>query len=405
MVTELILLFTLIAIAIGYIPRFRMNRTTIALVGATALMVTGGIKYDAALKAINLDTIILLFSMMIINANFSVSGFFGLVSQKIIKYANTPKKLLFIIIFTSGLLASILLNDTVSIMFTPIVIMVLINLKRDPIPYLLGLGMAANIGSAMTPVGNPQNMLIASYSGITFLNFVSPLLFVSIVSLYLLYFLIQIFFKNEFSDENIDQIEISSVRIYKPLLIKSTVATLIMISLFLFHFSVSYAALIAASILLFTRRIKPERVFKEIDWSLLVFFSTLFVVTATVETTGIGEKLYTVFKNFIFVNIFSFSFAMMIFSNIVSNVPAVMLFSPFLKTLNNGYEFWIAAAMSSTFAGNLTIIGSVANIIVVEIAAKNGIKISFMQFFKVGILVTILTTLIGSLWLMFIFYR
>jgi len=382
-----------------------MNRTTIALVGATALMVTGGIKYDAALKAINLDTIILLFSMMIINANFSVSGFFGLVSQKIIKYANTPKKLLFIIIFTSGLLASILLNDTVSIMFTPIVIMVLINLKRDPIPYLLGLGMAANIGSAMTPVGNPQNMLIASYSGITFLNFVSPLLFVSIVSLYLLYFLIQIFFKNEFSDENIDQIEISSVRIYKPLLIKSTVATLIMISLFLFHFSVSYAALIAASILLFTRRIKPERVFKEIDWSLLVFFSTLFVVTATVETTGIGEKLYTVFKNFIFVNIFSFSFAMMIFSNIVSNVPAVMLFSPFLKTLNNGYEFWIAAAMSSTFAGNLTIIGSVANIIVVEIAAKNGIKISFMQFFKVGILVTILTTLIGSLWLMFIFYR
>jgi Na+/H+ antiporter NhaD/arsenite permease-like protein len=405
MVTELILLFTLIAIAIGYIPRFRMNRTTIALVGATALMVTGGIKYDAALKAINLDTIILLFSMMIINANFSVSGFFGLVSQKIIKYANTPKKLLFIIIFTSGLLASILLNDTVSIMFTPIVIMVLINLKRDPIPYLLGLGMAANIGSAMTPVGNPQNMLIASYSGITFLNFVSPLLFVSIVSLYLLYFLIQIFFKNEFSDENIDQIEISSVRIYKPLLIKSTVATLIMISLFLFHFSVSYAALIAASILLFTRRIKPERVFKEIDWSLLVFFSALFVVTATVETTGIGEKLYTVFKNFIFVNIFSFSFAMMIFSNIVSNVPAVMLFSPFLKTLNNGYEFWIAAAMSSTFAGNLTIIGSVANIIVVEIAAKNGIKISFMQFFKVGILVTILTTLIGSLWLMFIFYR
>jgi len=382
-----------------------MNRTTIALVGATALMVTGGIKYDAALKAINLDTIILLFSMMIINANFSVSGFFGLVSQKIIKYANTPKKLLFIIIFTSGLLASILLNDTVSIMFTPIVIMVLINLKRDPIPYLLGLGMAANIGSAMTPVGNPQNMLIASYSGITFLNFVSPLLFVSIVSLYLLYFLIQIFFKNEFSDENIDQIEISSVRIYKPLLIKSTVATLIMISLFLFHFSVSYAALIAASILLFTRRIKPERVFKEIDWSLLVFFSALFVVTATVETTGIGEKLYTVFKNFIFVNIFSFSFAMMIFSNIVSNVPAVMLFSPFLKTLNNGYEFWIAAAMSSTFAGNLTIIGSVANIIVVEITAKNGIKISFMQFFKVGILVTILTTLIGSLWLMFIFYR
>lgn len=403
MLPKLILIATLIAIAVGYIPKFRMNRTTIALVGATALIVTGGIDYEKALKAINLDTIILLFSMMIINANFSVSGFFGLVAQKIIKYADTPKKLLLIVIFTSGLLSSILLNDTVAIMFTPIVILVLINLKRDPIPYLLGLGMAANIGSAMTPVGNPQNMLIASYSGITFLKFIAPLFAVSVISLITLYFILIFFFKKEFSDSKIELIDVERKRVFKPLLIKSSIATMIMILLFLLHFPVSYAALIAASILLFTRRIKPERVFREIDWSLLVFFSALFVVTSTVETTGVGESLYDIFKNFIFVNIFSFSFSMAVLSNVVSNVPAVMLFAPFLNSLTNSYEFWITAAMSSTFAGNLTIIGSVANIIVVEIATKNGIKINFMQFFRVGIMVTTITIAIGSIWLAWVF--
>lgn len=403
MLPKLILIATLIAIAVGYIPKFRMNRTTIALVGATALIVTGGIDYEKALKAINLDTIILLFSMMIINANFSVSGFFGLVAQKIIKYADTPKKLLLIVIFTSGLLSSILLNDTVAIMFTPIVILVLLNLKRDPIPYLLGLGMAANIGSAMTPVGNPQNMLIASYSGITFLKFIAPLFAVSVISLITLYFILIFFFKKEFSDSKIELIDVERKRVFKPLLIKSSIATMIMILLFLLHFPVSYAALIAASILLFTRRIKPERVFREIDWSLLVFFSALFVVTSTVETTGVGERLYDIFKNFIFVNIFSFSFSMAVLSNVVSNVPAVMLFAPFLNSLTNSYEFWITAAMSSTFAGNLTIIGSVANIIVVEIATKNGIKINFMQFFRVGIMVTTITIAIGSIWLAWVF--
>lgn len=402
MLPKIILFLTLVAIAVGYIPRFKMNRTTIALVGGVFLIVSGGIGYDAALRSINLDTIVLLFSMMIINANFGISGFFGIVSQKIIKFADTPKKLLLVIIFTSGLLSSILLNDTIAIMFTPIAIMVLLNLKRDPVPYLLGLGMASNIGSAMTPVGNPQNMLIASFSGLTFIKFITPLFFVSIGSLVFLYIILLLFFKEEFKDTRISSADIPKFRVYRPLLFKTLASTIVMIILFLLHFPISYSSLIAASILLFTRRIKPSRVFREIDWSLLVFFSSLFVVTSAVETTGIGEKLYLLFKNFIFLNIFSFSFAMGVFSNIVSNVPAVMLFAPFIKSLGNSYEYWITAAMSSTFAGNFTIIGSVANIIVVEIAAKNGIKISFIQFFKVGSIVTIITILTGSLWLSWI---
>ncbi|MCX8083631.1 MAG: anion transporter [Calditerrivibrio sp.] len=403
MIVTILLICSLTAIAIGYIPKFRMNRTTIALVSATFLVVTGGIGYEDAIKSIHFDTIILLFSMMIINANFGVSGFFNLISMTIIKRAKTPKKLLFIIIFTSGLLSSLLLNDTVAIMFTPIVINMLAKLNRNPIPYLIGLGMATNIGSAMTPIGNPQNMLIASYSGMSFIDFVTPLFAVSIVSLFVLYYVIMFFYKDEFNNIEIVPLEFERIRLYKPLLIKSIIATSIMLVMFFLKFSVAYSALVAAAILLFTRRIKPERVFREIDWSLLVFFSSLFVITTTVQSSGLGDKLYHIFKNYIFSGITPFSISMALFSNIVSNVPAVMLFSPFIKTIENPYQYWIIAAMSSTFAGNLTIIGSVANIIVVELALKHGIKINFTNFFKTGVVITITTISIGVIWLNIIF--
>ncbi|BAI80649.1 citrate transporter [Deferribacter desulfuricans SSM1] len=403
MLPKIILAFTLVAIGIGYFPKFRMNRTTIALVGATFLIITGGISYKSALKSINLDTLVLLFSMMIVNAHFVISGFSELITHKIIKYANTPKKLLFIIIFSSGLLSAILLNDTIVIMFTPITISILISLKRNPIPYLLGLGMAANIGSAITPVGNPQNMLIASYSGLKFLDFVIPLFIVSIISLFILYFTLLLFFRKEFTEREIIHQYIPNFKIYKPVLLKFILTTIVMFILFLFRYPVSYSALIAASIFLFTRRIKPEKIFQKIDWSLLVLFSSLFVITSSVETTGISKTIYLLYNKYMFTNMYLFSFSIAILSNIVSNVPAVMLFAPFIKSIGNSHEYWITAAMASTFAGNLTILGSIANIIVLEIALKKGIKITFMQFFKIGIVVTIITLLVGIAWLDLIF--
>ncbi len=399
MFAGIIITLILIAIAFGHIPTLKMNRATIAFVGAVLLIGVGILNYENALKSIELHTLALLLSMMIINANFSVSGFFDLVSSKILKIADSPKKLLFLLIFASGYLSSLLLNDTVVIMFTPIVLQMLLLVKRNPIPYLIALGLSANIGSAMTPIGNPQNILIAGYSKISFLNFLKPLFLVSTFSLFITYFTIIAFYRKEFdSSKFVIEGEIN-FRIYSPLLIKSILALSIVLALSLMEFDISLSALAGASILLVTRRIKPERVFKEIDWALLLFFTSLFVITGAIVHTGIDKKLFSVFEDIIFQNYITLSFFIAILSNIVSNVPAVMILSPFINLAKNPEAYWIVVAMSSTFAGNLTIIGSVANIIVVETAKLSGVRIGFFEFLKVGSLVTILTILLGSIWL------
>ncbi len=399
MLAGIIITLILIAIAFGHIPTLKMNRATIAFVGAVLLIGVGILNYENALKSIELHTLALLLSMMIINANFSVSGFFDLVSSKILKIADSPKKLLFLLIFASGYLSSLLLNDTVVIMFTPIVLQMLLLVKRNPIPYLIALGLSANIGSAMTPIGNPQNILIAGYSKISFLNFLKPLFLVSTFSLFITYFTIIAFYRKEFdSSKFVIEGEIN-FRIYSPLLIKSILALSIVLALSLMEFDISLSALAGASILLVTRRIKPERVFKEIDWALLLFFTSLFVITGAIVHTGIDKKLFSVFEDIIFQNYITLSFFIAILSNIVSNVPAVMILSPFINLAKNPEAYWIVVAMSSTFAGNFTIIGSVANIIVVETAKLSGVRIGFFEFLKVGSLVTILTILLGSIWL------
>lgn len=403
MITIVILTVVLIGIAFGHIPKFKMNRTTIAFTGAVILVVSGGIRYEKALTSIDNNTLVLLLSMMIINANFAVSGFFNLVSAKIIRIADTPKKLLFFIILISGLLSSILMNDTVVLMFTPIVLQIIILIKRNPTPYLIGLGLSANIGSAMTPIGNPQNILIAGHSGISFLGFIKPLFIISIISLLLTYFFLILVYRKEFDNAKFKLMEAIEFRIYKPLLIKSTISLTIMMILFLMEFDISLSALIGASILLITRRIKPERVFKEVDWSLLVFFASLFVITGVAIETGLDKKLFHIFEKTIFQNYLNLSFFTAILSNLVSNVPAVMILSPFIKLMDNAYVYWLVVAMSSTFAGNLTIIGSVANIIVVEIARKKGVYISFFEFLKIGVFITIITILLGSFWLQMLY--
>lgn len=393
------LIVILAGVALGHIPNFRMNRTTIAFVGATFLVAIGFIPFEEAKKSINLNTIVLLFSMMIINANFSVSGFFRLAASKVLYFVNSPKKLLLSVILMSGFLSAILLNDIVVLMLTPIIIQLLNTIKRDPIPYLIALGLSANIGSAMTPIGNPQNMLIAGFSGISFLSFVRPLFFVSFISLFVVYIVILVIYSNEFKNIKFSFYKVENVKIYKPLLVKSIIAVGVMLILFVVDVDVVMATLISASILLVTRRIKPEKVFREVDWSLLVFFASLFVITGSIVYNKIDKDLFYIFEGTIFQNYLYFSAFAVILSNIVSNVPAVMILSPFIQHMGNPEQYWILTAMSSTFAGNLTILGSVANIIVVEMARKNGIYISFMEFFKSGVIVTLFTVLIGTLWL------
>lgn len=165
-IIDILLVITLAGIAIGRIPRLRMNRASIAFAGAALLLLTGAIAPEEALKSIDLGTLILILSMMIITANLKFSGFFDLASTTVLRLAHTPRRLLFFIMVTSGLLSALFLNDTICIMMTPLVASLVLRARRNPLPYLIALAVSANIGSAATIIGNPQNMLIGASSGI-----------------------------------------------------------------------------------------------------------------------------------------------------------------------------------------------------------------------------------------------
>lgn len=394
-----IIIITLFGIAVGSLPKLRMNRATIALVGATVLIIVGALNLEDAYKAIDINTIILLFSMMILNINLRLSGFFKIITSKIISLANTPKQLLALIIFSSGLLSALFLNDTIVIMFTPLILDITFSLKRNPIPYLIALATSANVGSVATIVGNPQNMIIGMFSKISFVDFAIRLTPIALFGLVIIWLIITGIYKKEFKKEKLITPVEEDYRVYRPLLIKSTIVLFIMLTAFNLGFPVSLSALGSAALLLITRRIKPERVFIEIDWSLLVFFSGLFIITHTINQYFISSisslENYSFTGNFIW----DFSIVSAILSNIISNVPAVLILSPAVIKIPNPEAVWLALAMSSTFAGNLTLIGSVANLIVAESAKKRGVKLEFYEYLKTGLPVTIITLILGIVWL------
>lgn len=395
----LIIIITLAGIALGSLPKLRMNRATIALVGATALIIIGALNLEDAYKAIDINTIILLFSMMILNINLRLSGFFKIITSKIISLANTPKQLLALIIFSAGLLSALFLNDTIVIMFTPLILDITFSLKRNPIPYLIALATSANVGSVATIVGNPQNMIIGIFSKISFVDFALRLTPIALIGLIIIWLIIIGIYREEFKKEKLITHVEEDYRVFHPLLIKSIIVLLIMFTAFNLGFPVSLSALSGAALLLITRRIKPERVFVEINWSLLVFFIGLFIITHTINQYFISSisslESYSFTGNFIS----DFSIVSAILSNIISNVPAVLILSPAVFKIPNPETVWLALAMSSTFAGNLTLIGSVANLIVAESAKKRGVKLEFYEYLKVGLPVTLITLILGILWL------
>lgn len=341
--------------------------------------------------------------MMIINGNLRISGFFKLITVRIIRIAKTPKQYLSLIILTSGILSAFFLNDTIVIVFTPIVISVTQTLKRNPVPYLIGLVTAANIGSSATIIGNPQNMIIGVASGIPFSKYALYQTVPSLIGLLIIFFVIILIYKKEFVKEYFHEIEIEKVKPYRPLLNKAIFSTVIMIGAFFAGFSIPLSALGGAVILLITRRLKPERVFREIDWSLLVFFAGLFIITKTIDTSGLGKYLSLSIQPYLTKNITSFASASAVLSNLVSNVPAVLLLRPIIQHFQNAEQAWMMLGMAATFAGNLTLIGSVANLIVAESARRQFVKLSFVEYLKAGFIITILSLAAGIIWFSFIF--
>lgn len=384
------------AIAVGRVPRLRMNRATIALVGAAVLILVGAIDEEQASDAIDFGTILLLFSMMVVNVALQRAGFFVLVGNRLLRLARSPKMLLALVIGASGVLSAIFLNDPVCVLFTPLVVDVALRAGRNPIPYLMGLATAANVGSSATITGNPQNLIIGQASEIPYLEFLAALAPIAISGMVVCWLVIVLVYRGEFS-RPWETPRLPEPRSFPPLLRASLLVVLALLFSFVLGASVASAAFIGASALLISR-LKPEKLLA-IDWSLLLFFVGLFIVTGAIETTGLSERLFHLIEPLVTGGVAPLTVATAGLSNLVSNVPAVLLFRPIVPELADPQKAWLTLAMASTLAGNLTLLGSVANLIVAETAMRRGVRLSFSEYLKAGVPITILTLIIGVFWL------
>ena len=384
-----------LALAIGKVPGLAIDRAGVALVGACLMVASGAVPLQDAYKAVDMGTITLLLGMMIIVANLRISGFFALVNAWVARRMHHPLLLLTAIVLVSGVFSAFLVNDAICLVLAPLVVDLTAGLKRNPVPYLLAVAMASNVGSTATITGNPQNMMIGSFSGIPYTQFVAALAPVALIGLLLTIGLLALLHRSDLSGGAM-QPHAPRVRINRTLVARSLIATGAVVVLFFAGQPPAKAAIIIGALLLLTRRVKSTRVYAEIDWSLLLMFAGLFIIVAGAERELPSPQLVAAQLASIPV----LSAVTAVLSNLVSNVPAVLLLRPFVAALQDPDRAWLVVAMASTLAGNFTVLGSIANLIVVEKAARRGIVVSFWDYFRVGAPLTLLTLAVGTFWLM-----
>jgi Na+/H+ antiporter NhaD/arsenite permease-like protein len=387
-----IFLLTYILMALGQPPLFRIDRTGAAIIGASCMIIFDVLSVYEAYEAIDYKTILILFGMMILIANLRLSGFFNIILNFLANRIQSPIFLLYLLIFSSGILSAFFINDTICLIFTPFILDLTKRLKLNPKPYLLALCMSANIGSVATITGNPQNIIIGAASGIPYSTFFIKLFPVALVGLLICALLLQWFYKKELAVSVTKTPELR-YRYNKPLVIKSSLLALLTVLLFFLNAPMEVVSIGVGSFLLITRRIKPEKVYNLIDFRLLILFIGLFIVIKGFEKSALFNEMVEAFRDFVKTPL-ALVFSCALLSNIVSNVPAVLIFKPLIVNWFNTEKAWLYLALASTFAGNLTILGSIANIIVIE-GASSRVKIGFLEYLKVGLPLTVLSLMAG----------
>ena len=396
-----VFLLTYLGLSWGGVPGLRIDRAGLSLAGAAAMLAIGSLSLHDAAEAIDAATIALLLGMMIVVACLQLAGFFAWLTEHVASRFAGPYTLLAVTIGLSGVLSAMLVNDVVCVALTALILKLCQRLKRPPVPYLIGLATASNVGSVATVTGNPQNIIIGSLSGISYLRFAERLAPVALMGLVVNFAIVALVYRTQLnagSKERVQPAEPMHVRVHGPLLTKNVVVTIATVVLFFCGFPIAIVALAAAGICLLDG-IRPAKIYHHVDWPLLMMFAGLFVVVHAFEvhvvrTWGL-ESLATKMSSPVVV----ISGLSVVLSNLVSNVPAVLLFKPLMESIPGKEQAWLALAMSSTCAGNLTLLGSVANLIMVESARKSGIEVSFTEYLKVGAILTIVTTAIGIAWL------
>ena len=387
---------TYVLIAVQRLPFVHLNRPAASLLGAVAMVGFGVLPLVDAYAAIDFDVLVFLLGLMLIVGYLEVGKFFEFAAEWILQRARTPERLLFGVVVGGGLLSALFVNDTICLVVTPVLLAALGPLRVRPTPYLIGLAMGANAGSVVSVTGNPQNMLVGIWSGASFRSFLLHLLPVGLGGLAITYGYLRWAYRADLAEPFRERLETVPVALDRPLVVKGLVLFAGAVVAWLAGGPLPLVAIAAGALMVAVARRDPAYAIDRVEWSLLLFFASLFVVMRGLEQTGAvtwidRHALALVQDGSRWSAAAVVSGVMAVLSNLISNVPAVMLWRNTVPQLPDPHLVWRVVAMSSTFAGNLLLIGSMANLIVAERAETRGVRIGFGEYARVGVPVTLLT--------------
>jgi len=400
-VALLVAAVTLAGVAFGRLPFVPLDRAGFALVGAALLLATGVVDLDTAAALVDTEVMVLLFGLMLLNEALAEAGAFRALTHWATRRAHHPLALLAALTVAAGTLSALFLNDTIVLMLTPLVVQLTRQLGVAPIPYLLALATGANVGSVATVTGNPQNLLVSVLGPIDYRSFVAALAPVAAVGLVVVIGVVALAHRGTlagppFAARPRDEDQPPRT----PLALALGWAALLLVA-FTAGAPVAVAALVVGAGVVLTAGAAGARVLARVDLSLLALFAGLFVVVGALGHTGVLTLVAEAAGGGWTRNVGALTAVAAVASNLVSNVPAVLMLAPLVVEADGGRVGLLTLAMASTLAGNLTLVGSVANLIVVESARKLGVTIGFWTYLRVGLPITIVTLAIGAAWLAF----
>jgi Na+/H+ antiporter NhaD/arsenite permease-like protein len=401
--TLVIFIATYVVLAGGSLPGLKLDRPGAALAGAVAMVAFRVLTPQQVYgEAISWDTLGLLLGMMILCSAMEGAGLFGWVAHAALRRAHGRKTLLAALVLLVGALSAVLVNDTVCVMFTPVVLALTEAAALPPLPYLLAICFAANAGSVATLTGNPQNMLIGTLSGISYARFAAALILPAALSVAAVLVVLLVAFRRELRGPLPDA-DVPRPPVHRGSAILCAVALVIVVAGFLLGFNLAWTALFGAGVVCVFARVPPRDLFAGVDGALLLFFAGLFVVTHGVAQAGIAERIHHALAPFFGdtagQQLFRFGLFTVAACQLVSNVPFVLLAAHWVPNMQDPHLQWLALALVSTLAGNLTPVASVANLIVLETAGEKG-RVGFWRFLSVGAFCTFLPLALGLLCLL-----
>jgi Na+/H+ antiporter NhaD/arsenite permease-like protein len=387
---------TYVLIAVQRLPFVRLNRPAASLLGAVAMVGFGVLSLQQAYAAIDFDVLVFLLGLMLIVGYLEVGGFFEWAAEWVLRRARTPHRLLLGVVVGGGMLSAFFVNDTICLMVTPVLLAALGPMRVRPTPYLIGLAMGANVGSVLSITGNPQNMLVGIWSGASFGGFLVRMLPVALGGLALTYAYLRWAFRAELSEPFRERLATVPVALDRPLVVKGLAMFGVAVVAWLAGGSLPLVAITVGALMVAVAQRDPAYAIDRVEWALLLFFASLFVVMRGLEQTGVvawidAHAVALAQGGSAWSAAAAVSGVMVLLSNLISNVPAVLLWRNTVPGLPDPDLTWRIVAMSSTFAGNLLLIGSMANLIVAERAEARGVRIGFVEYARVGVPVTLLT--------------